>query len=90
MNQKKKSKQVWMMVYSMANFNFTRGLEMPFWVQGEVPHMEPGFVQVCSTFISFHTNEVAPSQLHANNIYKSKFLQFWNLKSEPQGTKGKE
>lgn len=47
MNQKKKPKQVGMMVYSMANFNFTWGLEMPRLVQREEPHMESGLVQIC-------------------------------------------
>lgn len=42
-----------MMVYSMANFNFTWGLEMPYWVQGEVPHMESGLVHICWAFNSF-------------------------------------
>lgn len=35
--KRKKSKQVWMMVYSMANFNFIWGLEIPYWVQDEAP-----------------------------------------------------
>ena len=41
------------MVYSMANFNFTWGLEMPYWVQCEVPHMGSGLVQICWAFKSF-------------------------------------
>lgn len=54
------------MVYSMANFNFTRGLEMPYWVQCEVPHMESGLLQICWAFNSFHPNKVASPCLHAN------------------------
>lgn len=65
-SKEKKSKQVWMMVYSMANFNFTRGLEMPYWVQCEVPHMESGLLQICWAFNSFHPNKVASPCLHAN------------------------
>lgn len=35
--KRKKSKQVWMMVYNMANFSFIWGPEMPYWMQNEVP-----------------------------------------------------
>lgn len=54
------------MVYSMANFNFTWGLEMPYWVQREVPHMESGLVQIGWAFNSFHTGKVSSPCLHAN------------------------
>lgn len=86
MNQKKKPKQVGMMVYSMANFNFTWGLEMPCLVQHEEPHMESGLVQIFWAFNSLHTNEVASSRLQASMVFTNQ-SSYSFIRSELPGTK---
>lgn len=75
------------MVYNMAHFNFTWGLEIPCWVQGEVPHMESGLVHLCRAFSSFHTNQAASPRLHANIAFTNQDFFFCNLRPEPPGTK---
>lgn len=76
-----------MMVYSMANFNFTWGLEMPYWVQREVPHMESGLVEICWAFNSLYKRSGLLLFACKHSIYKSKFLQSYNLRPEQTGTK---